>query len=267
MKGYFLAVILFVAVLAPQNINAQILHIEQQDEAVDSASRWNGNLDFSMVLNNQDADTESNFNYLGLTTNLNLGYLAPQTAYLLLNHLNYMTTPKQAFISTGYSHFRINFLRKRKLSYEAFTQFQYDASRGLKRRWLGGAGLRYKLLEKGESTVYAGSGLMYENELWEHSGETTEVADIRMLKTTNYISGDIRFNKLIHLHTTAYYQTGYHKPADLWRHRISMDAQLKFKLTEKIAFNTTFASTFENRPVIPIKRFVYTLSNGISVKI
>lgn len=266
-KVFRLAFILFIAGFTTETAHAQILHVEQQDEQVDSLSRWSGELQFNLVVNNQGADAESDYNYLGLTSQLNLGYLTPQTAYLLLNYINYMSTPESAFISNGYSHFRINFLRKRKLSYETFAQLQYDASRGLKRRSLGGAGLRYRLYSKGSSNIYAGSGLMYENEVWNQPNTEEGLADIRMLKTTNYLSADVAINKTIHLNSTAYYQTGYHQEAEVWRHRLSMDAELEFQLTKRIEFNTTFSSTYENRPIIPIRRFIYTFTNGISVSI
>ncbi|MDQ3535852.1 MAG: hypothetical protein M3421_09540, partial [Bacteroidota bacterium] len=62
-----------------------------------------------------------------------------------------------------------------------------------------------------------------------------------------------------------YYQVGYDKVVNLFRQRISGEANINVKISQKISMKTSFTSTYENHPIVPIRKFIYTLLNGIEV--
>lgn len=218
------------------------------------------NLDFN--LNNKSATAEQSITYTGLDADADLVYVGREHAYILINQLNYFKTTTGPLFSTGYTHLRVNFLRKRKLSYELFTQVQYDEGRKMPFRMLDGGNLRITFLSDRIAKLYVGIGVMYEQEKWKMLTDESVIIEKNMIKSTNYINYKQKINNAVDLNLIAYYQGGYDQSDKFFRNRISGQAVLNIKLTNLLAFNTSFTAQFEDRPVIPINRFVYSLTNG-----
>lgn len=62
----------------------------------------------------------------------------------------------------------------------------------------------------------------------------------------------------------AYYQAGYDSDINGFRHRLNFTVAFNVKLTGKLNLRTSFDCQYENRPVIPITKFIYSLSNGLT---
>ncbi|MBF9253854.1 DUF481 domain-containing protein [Pontibacter sp. 172403-2] len=253
--------------------NAQILNIERARVEQDSANYLTGKLGINFSVYNQNAGKNNPNNYLQFTFNGDLAYVSPQNSYLLINNYNYLlvnfTSEEQrnTVASTGYAHFRVNFLRKRKLSYELFAQVQADKARGLELRTLAGGGLRIAVLRGADVSVYAGTGLMHEHEEWRNlaqEGSGYRIADL--VKSTNYISTKAKLSEQLSTEGIVYYQFGYDNNIARMRNRVSGDVSLNVKLNSKFAFRTSFNCTFENRPIVPVTKFVYALTNGIQMQ-
>ncbi|MDX5420547.1 MAG: DUF481 domain-containing protein, partial [Hymenobacteraceae bacterium] len=189
-----------------------------------------------------------------------------------LNYYNYLLVnydsreQRNTVASTGYSHFRINFLRNRKLSYELFTQVQADKARGLELRTLAGGGVRLALLRKEDVNLSLGTGVMHEHEEWENPDQDDKLVTSDLLKSTNYISTKIQFNEHISTDAITYYQVGYDSGIDKFRNRVSGDLTLNFKLNNRLTFRTNFNCTYEDEPIVPVTNFVYAITNGIQVQ-
>lgn len=252
--------------------DAQILNIERSRVNRDTANYLTGKagLDFSMF--NRNAGKDNPNNYLQLTFTGDLAYVSARHSYLLLNYYNYLLVnydskeQRNTVASTGYSHFRANLLRQRRLSYELFVQLQADKARGLELRTLAGGGLRLALLREEGVRMYLGSGLMHEHEEWENPEQEGELQVSDLFKSTNYVSADIKFSDQVRTESIVYYQTGYDKTIGRFRNRVSGDITLHVKLTDTFSFRTSFSGTFEDRPVVPVTKFVYTITNGIQVQ-
>ena len=175
-------------------------------------------------------------------------------------------------ISTAYGHFRINFNRKKKLSEEVFAQIQYDESRGMIYRTLGGVGLRLNLYKTEKTELYFGTGVMWETEEWKTPDEADSLNETDLLvvknipKSTNYFSIKTQLNPFTSFNLINYYQVGYDNEQKVTRHRVSLDASLNFLITKYLSFNNSFSIGLEDKPVVPIQKFVYSLSNGILLK-
>ncbi|WP_242919089.1 DUF481 domain-containing protein [Pontibacter liquoris] len=256
-----------------QPAQAQILNIERARVEQDSANYLTGKLGVNFSMFNRNAGKSNPNNYLQLTFHGNLAYVSSQNSYLLLNDYNYLLVnydskeQRNTVASTGYSHFRINFLRKRKLSYEVFTQVQTDKARGLELRTLAGGGLRLALLRENDVSLFAGTGLMHEHEEWEdleQEGTNLQIADL--LKSTNYVSTRVKFNDQLSTESIVYYQFGYDPGIRRMRNRVSGDVSLNVKLNSRLSFLTNFNCTFEDRPIVPVTKFVYALTNGLQVQ-
>ncbi len=252
--------------LAFETATAQILNIEKTRVKGDTTHVLTGRFAVNFNLFNRDAGEDDPNNFLNLTLNANLVYFSELHAYLLIGRLNYLSVTENPVISTGYAHFRVNFLSHQRLSYETFTQIQYDQSRGLRDRWLIGSGIRYKIIQQQKTKLNLGIGLMYETEQWNDPITEGELIIPQLLKASNYIGFEKNVSDQISLHTIAYYQVGYDKTISAFRHRLSGDMRVMFALSKVLSFSIHFNGVYENRPIIPITKFIYSLSNGLTFK-
>ncbi len=134
--------ILFVLPLLVLSVStrAQILNVEKTRIKGDSANYFVGNIGVDFNINNRTIDDQGEAGYfIGLTTNSDVGYLSQLHSFFLLSQFQYNATSNEEINSTGYGHFRANYVRKRVLSYETFAQLQYDQGRGMVVRGLGSA--------------------------------------------------------------------------------------------------------------------------------
>ncbi len=242
---------------------AQILKVDKGSISADSSRYFLGSLDFNFNLNNRSTTKEREITFRGLTAAGDLAYISKQHAYILINNINYFSSTGGPFISTGYAHFRWNLLRKTKISYEIFSQIQYDEGRNMPLRLLQGGGLRYQLKEKGKVTLYIGTGAMHEKERWNSlTVENTSIIK-EIWKTSNYINAKTKVNEHVDFDGILYYQAGFDARDELFRNRISGDLSLSMSLNDRLYFTTNFTGQFEDKPIIPINRLVYALTNGL----
>ncbi len=241
----------------------QILNVENVRKSADTEKDLLGQLDFRFSMNNRNStpDSSSIFTQFGVKSNVAL--LKDVTAYILIGDLVYNALGGNAFISTGYVHYRNHFFYKNSFSMEQFNQWQYDAGRGLNNRLLTGVGGRYEFLDSGTFRLAAGSGIMLEHEAWQAESRVVEKT---LPKSSNYISLSANLNEVLNVSFTNYYQVGFDGEDDLWRQRFSTDLSIALKFTEKLSFTTTFTSTYDDAPIIPIKKFLFSIDNGLRWK-
>ncbi len=262
MKPVILSTFLFcLAHLAA----AQILNVEKSRLEADTSKRFIGNVNVGFNLNNRGAIAERSITYLGITANSNTAYLSKANMYSLINFFNYISNDGNAFISSGYSHFRINYLHERRLSYENYVQYQYDRPRGLSFRRLVGAGIRYRVTKNDKISVFAGTGIFFEQERWTSSNVEIGVRQADLFKTNNYLSARYEARKNLQFNTIVYYQAGPDNNAGLFRQRVSGELNVNVKITNNIGFATSFTSTYENHPIIPVRKFIFALTHGIAI--
>jgi hypothetical protein len=251
--------------------DAQILNIERSRVDQDTANYLTGKAGLNFSMFNRNAGKNNPNNYLQLTFTGDLAYISKQHSYLLLNYYNYLLVNydsdelRNTVASTGYSHFRINFNRKKRASSEVFAQVQTDKTRGLELRTLAGGGLRFALLRSKTVNLFIGSGLMQEHEEWKNPEKEGRLVTSDLIKSTNYISTKAKLNDYVSTEGIIYYQVGYDDKIERFRNRVSGDISLNFKMTNKFTFRTNFNCTYEDEPIVPVTNFVYALTNGIQL--
>lgn len=269
----FLFFLLFLAsILSYPDANAQILNIERSRVERDSANYFTGKAGLNFSMFNRNAGRDNPNNYLQFTFDGNIAYISARHSYLLLNYYNYLLVnydsraQRNTVASTGYSHFRTNFLFRQPLSYELFVQVQADKARGLEFRNLAGGGIRYRLLRTKNSTIYVGTGVMHEHEEWESPEEETYLIISDLIRSTNYVSLKTKLNEYVSTEGIVYYQVGYADIIEKFRNRVSGDVTLQVKLTNRLNLRTNFNCTYEDEPIVPVTNFVYSISNGVQVQ-
>lgn len=247
-------------------LHAQILKVDKGSIDSDSSNYFMGSFSLNFSLNNKSTTATEQVIYTGLEATGDVVYVGEKHAYMLINDIDYYHSTGSRAVSTGYAHGRVNLLRKKRLSYELFAQIQYDAGRNMPRRLLEGGGLRYRILKSKKTTLHAGTGIMWERENWESLTDDDVIIEKGIWKTTNYISSKFVFNENANLSIMAYYQGGYDDDDDVFRNRVSGDIIIGLRVTDRLAFNVKFTGQYEDKPIIDINKFVYSLTNGLIMK-
>lgn len=242
---------------------SQILKVHKGNIDTDSSKYFLGNIALNFNLNNQSGSAEENIHFRGLTTSADLVYVGKEHAYIMINNINYIKSTGGPLISNGYVHLRTNLLRKNKLSYEIFTQIQYDNGRNLSLRYLLGGGIRYRLIKREKSRLYYGLGLMQELEEWLPFEENASLIEKNITKVSTYLGGKVDLTETIELQVVMFYQSGYDLDSELYRNRVNGDVQLSIHVIGKLDFIVSFTAQYEDDPIIPVNNFVYALRNGL----
>jgi hypothetical protein len=260
MKGRFLLLVaLHVSVLT----GAQILKVDKGSLLLDSAKVLIGNVALNFDVHNKSATSEEEITFVGLKGSSDLVYLSEKHAYISINTIQYFKSTGGPLTSNGYSHFRVNFLRMRKLSYETYAQVQYDDGRSMPFRFLYGGGIRLRLKESKKISAHAGIGIMNELERWKNISTDNSIIQKQILKTSDYIGATLQLTDYASIMLTLFYQGGYDNQDNVFRNRVSSDFQLKIKMTDKISFLASCTLQFEDQPIIPIRKLVYSVHNGL----
>lgn len=244
---------------------AQIVNIEKSRFEPDTSKYFLGKASLGMNLNNRGVINDQTVTFLGINATTDLAFFSKKHSYMFINFYNYISNNGTALVSAGYSHFRIHFNTKNKMSYETYAQYQYDKPRGLNYRTLAGVGIRYTLLKNKYMNLITGNGFFIEQEEWQFSSNEIMQTEVLFLKSNNYLSLRYNVNENLKFNSILYYQLGHDNTVNLFRHRLSGEANINVKISKKISMKTTFISTYENQPVVPVKKYLYTILNGIEV--
>ncbi len=254
---------IFLVLLVPLASSAQIANIEKFRLDKDTANMWMGNTGLGYSSKRQQ-NTVNDFSAF-----LNLVYLSKKHSYMTINYCDLQQVNKFSFISEGYTHWRLNLLRRHFVTYEPFLQFQYDRGRGLTSRNLYGLSFRFNLLHRNKNNkrlnITASTGLMYEDEYWQgavlhypQENDSTR-AHTQFAKSTSNFYLKALLHEKITLFSSIYYQARFDKfnfP------RLISDIQFVFKVTKKLSLSTSFISTYDSRPIVTRNIFTYKLSGN-----
>lgn len=246
---------------------SQILNIEKSRYRNDTTHFFYTDMNASFRAYNRTAASDNPIDFFSINGNLDVAYFSEKNTLLWLNRLSYLDINSNPFNSTGYSHLRFTINSPKVVSYELFGQGQYDILRGLDHRLLGGGGIRLRILENKKVLLFLGIGGMFEQEKWQNPAEEGVSVTTDYLKSSNYFSTRIELQPYIHFNLIAYYQVGYDNAEQVARHRINTDTNLEFKISKILSFRVSLFTAFENAPVVPITKFTYSISNGLSIKL
>lgn len=244
----------------------QILNVEKAKIPRDSSQYFVINGALNGRIFNRSAADDAPVRFFGLSANADMGYFSKKHSYQWINFLDYLVINENPITSFGYSHFRANFLRNRRITGELFAQAQYDLWRGLRWRTLAGGGLRLKIINQEKTSLILGTGLLYENELWEVPSSEEDLIRVNALKSSSYLTFRADLKEYLSFNAINYYQIGRDDVFKQMRQRWSIDANLNVQFTTQLSFKVSFSAAYENRPIVPITKFIYSLSNGIQYR-
>ena len=242
---------------------AQIMNIERFRLDKDTFNVWMGNIGFGFSNKKQKV---AMFQY---NANANIAYLSRRHSYMTINYIKFIKVEKTDVLSEGYTHWRINFMRRKFLSYEPFVQFQYDLGRGLQYRQLAGFSFRFNVHSQDKVNVGFNTGAMWEVEEWKGAVlrfplETDSTrAQTNFIKSTTNLFAKIPLSKQVTFFSIMYYQARFD---DFFHPRFINDTQLQIALGKHFAFNSQFTSTLDAAPILQNNGFVYSLSSSLNYR-
>lgn len=264
-KITFSPLILFILLIFYSSYgNAQILNLEKYRADGDSLKKYAVNFNGSFNLNNRSAAETNPVNLYGYNFSLHGIYTPKKHGYIFIAHRNFLQINDNPFINFGYAHARVNFYRKNRLNFETFIQISDDNFRGLKPRAIAGGALRYRIIDNDSTELIIGTGGFYEFERWQHpvSGENY---DVNFIKSSTNIVFRHSLTQNIFINGVFYYQTGYDPNFSKFRNRYSGTINLNSRITKRLNLTNNFDFSYEDRPIVPITRFIFSYRFGIGV--
>lgn len=250
--------------LSAHLLYGQILNADNFGSGADSVKHLFGEVSAGFSI---DKTTETIYS---LSTDADLGYRFSRNLAILAGAFEVLQTKEERLLNAGFVHNRYRFAYNRLISPEIFGQYQYDNVRGLKERFLAGAGPRFRLQKDSLGNLYLGAGLMYEYERWDHSATGTETGvpprrEVinRFIKFTSYLSFSRQLVERINIRTIIYFQARPDSHFD--EPRLAADAEVKFKITEVLALSIVYNIIYDSNPPVPIDKVYYSLENQLSL--
>jgi len=263
----FFRILLFLTFLLGSHATiAQILRVDKNHLESDSAGYFSLFAEASFSMDNRSISPSEKLVYTRLNSKADLLYVSKHHAYILINSIEYQSSSQATPFSTGYTHFRVNFLRQHKISLESYAQIQYDEVRRMRSRTLGGGGLRFTAIDKEGIDIHVGTGLMYELEKWREI-ENDPSSDFykEMIKSSSYIGVEFTLSQQVRLNLWGLHQAGYDAADAISRNRYAAEASFNFIISKRIVWLNRFSYCYDVQPVIPINPAFYQLMNGLRI--
>jgi len=232
---------------------AQIVNIEDSRSTLVDTSGWFGylGLGVNLIKNNKSITT--------ISGNLRAEYVNGKYLLLFLSDYNLIRADKESFIDNGFQHVRLNYEINKRLTYEFFSQIQFNNQIRIKLRGLIGTGLRTRIFRKENQKIYWGISYMREYDEIEIVEDAITIFQDHRLST--YLSMTIYpFEENFSISNTTYYQPVLNDFSDV---RLSSQTSLRFAISKRLIFSTIFSITNDTRVPENIPATYYSLRNGI----
>ena len=169
----------------------------------------------------------------------------------------YSVTSNVRDSNNGRLHLRYTFHPDTPIAPELFAQTEFDEFRDLKWRNLAGGNLRYRLLGATTQSLYAGTGIFFEKQLFNRQGGRETV------RGNFYLSYVYGFNDRTSGYAVIYMQPSLRAIADT---RILLHTGVGALMTERLTLDLQYNLTYDGRPPANIVPLDMMFLAGFSVK-
>lgn len=252
----FCALFLLSLPLFSQIVNIESLRSNARDK------RWSGIVDLDFAIRrNKAGQTVMTGADVGAQLN---GKQKHQLIFLAGYHLTQFNdsddpqAPSKNLNNQAFAHLRYDHRLSESVSWEMYSQVQWDAVQEIDLRLLNGLGARFRLVENDTASFYFGLSYMLEYE--ETSERTEAITTNRHQRLSTYVSGQLGLNPYLDFNYVLYFQP---RPAELSDFRLSTNLGLSIRLVSKVNFTTSASLIFDSRPPTTVPRTQYFLNNGI----
>ncbi len=249
-----LCLLLLIATLFLQsNLQGQVVNVEKKRK---------GNKDgFSGLVEVGLNVVENNKHIVKFLNLIDLQYTKSNHTWIFLNDIKLMKINDDDIIDDGFQHLRYNytFPKINFLTLEAFTQYQYNAVKQIKRRFLIGSGMRYRIVSNEKLTLFLGTLGMYEYE--KRSNAKREVLETSRL--ASYVSIVWQILNNVHFKHINYYEPSFQ---DVRNYKFTSESSLVVAITSVLSLKISFDLSQDSHPSEGVDRLFYTWENALQFK-
>jgi Protein of unknown function, DUF481 len=248
MKPFYITLI-FLALYG--KMQAQIINVEDKRVRLNDSIALKGYADLAVSAVKNDK------NLVTVSANSQLEYVKFKHLFLLIGGYNLVKAGSNNFLNDGYSHFRYNYDVSKNVTWEAFTQAQYNERTRSRFRALVGTGARFKFQLSEKQRFYLGTAFMFEHN--QFSDATARQYDVRL---SNYLSFTVAVSDKIKLNNTTYFQPIL---TDLGNFRVSSQGNALFQITKKLVFKVSGNLILDRDGRLPpsVPDLIYAWTNGL----
>lgn len=232
------------------NVFSQVVNIEKKRKDNEGGFAGMVSLGLFFIDNGKDISQVKN--------DIDLQYRKKAHAIILLNNISFMRVNDADLINSGFQHLRYNYTVKDSsfLTFEALAQHQYNSVKLLERRFLLGAGPRFRLFETNKVSGYIGSIGMYEYEQRSDSARTL----LEFARLSNYLSISWDISKSVSFNTISYYQPVI---TEFDRYRISTESSFGIKINEALSLKVGIQANYDSHPAENVQNLFYKWENSL----
>lgn len=266
MKSFSLRFNFFFILLFPVSASlAQIINIDVTDTSdYSKKAKWNGNFAAGLEVDKQKTTLFDASNFFDAS-------LQKEHELLILSASNRFTyNGPQDFLNEGFAHLRWRHYYKNPLHAETYVQYQWDAKIGMLSRFVAGVNARYTIWHRHNWEITFATGLMMEHERWNYVAVDSskippgaKLVNSDKLKSNSYIKWEGKVSKEAVISAVVFYQAAFNS---FFSPRIATRLKFDIDVSKHFTFNVSFNGLYDAKPVVPIFRFYYSLSNAIVYK-
>ena len=246
-----IAVLICIFVFS-SNLKSQIVNIESNRIHDDSAG-WSGTVS-GMFSAQKNKD-------LLLSANLRpkVQFKTKKQTIFLIGDYNFSKGNERVYSNAGMFHLRYaRRIKETPLKLEAYSQIQYNQLLDLRYRFLNGAGIRVKFINKENWKFYAGTSTFYERQLF--AANNTVVEGVRW---SNYLSWYMEPKDYFTFTAATYYQPLWN---DFSNYRVSGQYTLSFKITKQFSVKTELNFFHDEKAQPDVPKTIYATTVGFGYK-
>ena len=205
-----------------------------------------------------------NVSFLFLSASLHSKYRQGQHVWLALAKFDRKTNDDAVLVNRTFEHLRYRYLHSESWLAEVFAQHEFNGIKQLRLRTLIGAGPKFTWRASDDAEFGLGVAYMFEGEVVREpnpAGGTDDVSDLAH-RISSYLVGSYEPNERVQLVETFYVQPRLTDANDL---RLLSDASVIAKITEMIAFTTSFNVSYDSRPPSGVKKLDTALKSSVTI--
>lgn len=253
--------LLFLLLLAPVRVGAQMLFSENMTMSIDSAKTLQGTITPSL-----NFQTEKE-NALTFKNSANINLLIHRDRVVnLLNKFEFSSYGKEVTLSGGYIHGEYRYLLDHAFEVYPYAESQWAGSRGMVFKFSSGLQSRYRLVHSPSTLVFAAAGLFYEYEEWERATPTphgVKNAYSHRIKSHLSVSVNSKLGENWELTATAIHQATpdtYFSKA-----RFGAAVDLKYRITSTIGLRGTYRLIYDTAPIVEVRKSYTLVDAGLDI--
>lgn len=265
MTKFYLSLIL---ILFSYSLSGQILHYENFAVILDTTKHVKGNIVPSFQYQNLKEDL------IKFENTADFSVLFNHNALTIANKVELSRFGDETFESGGYLYIEYRRIQDTlPFALEPYFQAHWNEIRGLDRKYAIGANLRWRVLYKKNSGIFAGIGPFYEYETWDYRGvpDSEPIPNPaipitkELVRLGSYISYKQRLSDKFLLDLSIYYQDDIQNLLDVPRAGIS--SRLTYKLAKYLGLTLLYQNIYDPSPLVPIDKLYHNVTFSFSINI